>query len=250
MDMKKVFIMKLGSSLADLRAERGDFDDWIKAPLGNYRDILETIDVRTGQAMPDNEEIGGIILTGSHAMVTDRHPWSEDLAHWLPPIVRKGIPVLGICYGHQLLAHALGGEVADNPRGWEFGTVNISFTDQARVDPLVGELFPAISAHVCHTQAVLRLPADARRLAYSERDMNQAFVVGDCAWGIQFHPEFDAAIAQRYIQQCSQLLSREGQDPDALLARCVDTGSGAGILEKFMEIVRRKQEENWRGNRQ
>ena len=138
--------------------------------------------------------VAGVVITGSHDMVTERQPWSEQAAAWLPGLVERGIPTLGICYGHQLLAHALGGEVGDNPNGREFGTVTVDLEAEAADDPLLGGLPARLPVQVCHTQSALTLPAGARRLAHGSRDANQAFVVGEAAWGVQFHPEFDAEV--------------------------------------------------------
>jgi GMP synthase (glutamine-hydrolysing) len=135
-----------------------------------------------------------------------------------------------------LLAYALGGEVGDNPNGREFGTLEIEMTEAAREDELLG-LPDSIKMQLCHTQAVLGLPDGATRLASSKLDPNQAFVVDDQAWAVQFHPEFDAEITRTYIQNYRQELIAEGQDVDGLLAGCHDTAWGRMILKQFAAIV-------------
>lgn len=239
--MKKVIIMKLGYTLASLQKERGDFEDWITAPLGCWQDQLEIFNVRECKDLPDYDRISGVILSGSHAMVTDQTEWSERLAGWLPGLIQREIPVLGICYGHQLLAKALGGKVADNPLGREFGMVSITLTEQAREDRLFGAFCPAIEAFVIHTQSVVRLPVGARRLGSSKRDVNQAFAFGSSAWGIQFHPEFDSEIVRQYIEQSREQLLLEGQDPQTLSDGCANNSSGSRLLQKFLELVMDRQ---------
>src|SRR5688572_21533998 len=83
------------------------------------------------QAPPSREGFAGTIVTGSGAMVTDRHEWSERSAQWLRDAAHDGMPLLGICYGHQLIAHALGGEVDYHPAGREMGTVQLELHPQA-----------------------------------------------------------------------------------------------------------------------
>ena len=84
-----------------------------------------------GEALPDPRSVRAVVVTGSAAMVTSREPWSERTAAWLCETVEVKTPVLGICYGHQLLAHALGGRVEDNPQGRHIGTVDVTLTDAA-----------------------------------------------------------------------------------------------------------------------
>src|SRR3546814_4405831 len=73
-------------------------------------------------------------------MVTERRDWSEATAAWLREAAHAGVPVFGICYGHQLLAHALGGEVGDNPNGRKMGTVAVDLLPAAADDPLFAGL--------------------------------------------------------------------------------------------------------------
>ena len=235
--MRELIILKTGSTLPTLLARKGDFTDWVIAGLDVAPTAVRIVDAQHGDALPAYDDIAGVVITGSHDMVTDRQPWSERAAAWLPGLIKRGIPTLGICYGHQLLAHALGGEVGDNPNGREFGTVTVDLTAEAVDDPLLGGLPARLPVQVCHTQSALRLPAGARRLAYGSRDGNQAFVVGEAAWGVQFHPEFDADVVTSYIEHYAARLRAEGQDPVALSAGCDDTPFGATILRRFGEIV-------------
>ncbi len=237
--MGRIIILKAGTTLPALISRKGDFEDWILAGMGLGRDEAEVIDVQKGERLPAYEGLAGAVITGSHANVTEHHPWSERLASWLPEAVERGMPVLGICYGHQLLAHALGGTVGDNPQGWEFGTVDVHLTPTAQHDELLGHLESPLKVHVTHAQSVLRLPKNARRLGFSIMDENQAFVVGNCAWGIQFHPEYDAEVVEEYIRHYGKMLQRQGQNPDELLRGIVGGHYGTEILRRFSALVRR-----------
>jgi GMP synthase (glutamine-hydrolysing) len=239
--VRQLIILKTGSTLPELLARKGDFTDWIiaglDAGLGAGPAAIRIVDAENGDALPAYDDVAGVVITGSHDMVTDRQPWSERAAAWLPGLVERGIPTLGICYGHQLLAQALGGEVGNNPNGREFGTVDIELTAEAAADPLLGGLPARLAVQVCHTQSALKLPAGARRLAQGDRDANQAFVVGEAAWGVQFHPEFDAEVVTTYIAHYDARLRAEGQDPAALSAGCHDTPVGTMILRRFGQII-------------
>ena len=138
-------IIETGQPVAPMR-RHGSFAHWIRVAAGLERDEAVVVDVARGDALPARAGFAGAIVTGSAAMVTERLDWSESSAGWLRDAAHAGLPLLGICYGHQLIAHALGGEVGDNPRGREMGTVCIELADAAREDPLFAGLparFPA-----------------------------------------------------------------------------------------------------------
>ena len=233
-----LYVIKLGSTLPDLAVRMGDFEDWIIRGMGVAREVVVVVDPTRGEALPDPAEVAGAVLSGSHAMVTGNEPWSERTAVWLCDAVALGVPVLGICYGHQLLAYALGGEVGDNPLGHELGTVTTHLTSDAASDPLLGGLGPTITVHASHAQTVLRLPDGATCLATSAMDRHMAFSLGGSAWGVQFHPEFDAEVGRAYIEAEAAVLAAENQDPVALLASCVDGPVGSTILSRFAALVR------------
>lgn len=239
--MGRIVILKTGSTFPALAAAKGDFEDWILRAMGRPREAHEVFDAVRGEEPPAYEEIAGAVVTGSHANVTEHHPWRERLADWLRGAVREGVPLLGICYGHQLLACALGGEVADNPRGWEFGTTEVHLTREAGGDALLGGLETPLRLQASHTQSVIRLPEKARRLAWSARDENQAFAFGESAWGFQFHPEYDAETAREYIRYSRKPLLRQGQDPERLIAEIEDSGYGKLILRRFADLAGRRE---------
>src|SRR5262249_6607598 len=146
--------------------------------------------------------------------------------------------VLGICYGHQLLAHAFGGTVENNPRGRNIGTVDVRLDADADGDPLFAGLPSVLHVPVSHRQSVTALPAEARLLGAAARDRNHAFALGERAWGVQFHPEFDADIVRGYIEARRAQIDAEGMDADALWREARDSEHGAAILKRFAALVR------------
>ncbi|MDQ0082808.1 GMP synthase (glutamine-hydrolyzing) [Variovorax boronicumulans] len=230
-------IVKLGDTFEALRAQRGDFEHWIADGLDTHALPLLVVDPRRGDALPDPAEVSGAVVTGSHAMVSHREPWSETTAAWLAQLVARDTPVLGICYGHQLLAHALGGEAGDHPQGAEVGTVTVTLDDAAATDQLLHGLPAQFPAHAVHWQSALRLPEGAVRLAGNDHEPVHAFRAGAHAWGVQFHPEFDADVMRGYIDQLAGDLARAGTDPAALREHVVPTDAAAGLLGRFARIV-------------
>jgi GMP synthase (glutamine-hydrolysing) len=190
--------------------------------------------VYEGEELPAPHETDGLVITGSAAMVSEAEPWSERTAVWLRDAVEAGVPILGICFGHQLLAHALGGVVGPNPRGREIGTVSLALTDSAATDPLLGGLPVRIDVHATHLESVLDLPPGAQLLASSDLDPHHAFrMPGRPVWGVQFHPEFSAEVTRGYIVAKRDDMRAEGMDPDRLLAGVRDTPWGGEILTRF-----------------
>jgi GMP synthase (glutamine-hydrolysing) len=235
--MHQLLLIKTGTTLPSLLARQGDFEDWVMAGLGLLPDRVAVADVQAGTALPEPNAVAGVVITGSHAMVTDHDPWSERTAAWLREAVEQHTPVLGICYGHQLLAYALGGKVDDNPRGNETGTVEVYLNEAGSTDRLLGGLANPLRVQVSHQQTMLTLPIGARHLAWSDRDAHQAFVVGDHAWGMQFHPEFNAAAVRAYVEDDRELLRAAGQDPDRINAQVEDTRYGQEILRRFARLT-------------
>ncbi len=122
-------------------------------------------------------------------MVTDRLAWSEKTAQWIRRAHALNLPLLGVCYGHQLIAHALGGVVADNPLGSERGLQLIQIAEQSTA-PLLTAFPRRFSAWLSHRQTVLQPPEGASVLAFSARDACQILRYSDTAYSVQFHPEF------------------------------------------------------------
>ena len=134
---------------------------------------------------------GGLVVLGGSmgAYDDDRSPWLPAVRELLGDAVVAGVPTLGICLGAQLLAVATGGRVERGAAGTEAGVVEVTWHPDAAVDPLVGGLPDPFAAPSMHDDAVVLLPPGAVLLGSSTRYPHQAFRVGTCAWGVQFHPE-------------------------------------------------------------
>jgi GMP synthase (glutamine-hydrolysing) len=231
-------VVKTGTTIAALRERRGDFEHWIAAGMGLAHDAVDVVSPFEGEVLPDAAAPPAVIVTGSPAMVSDREDWSERSAEWLADVVQRGTPVLGICYGHQLLAHGLGGRVGTNPRGREIGTVRVRLLPDAANDPLVGALDDKIAVQQTHSESVLELPPGARRLAENDCDPHQAYAIGERVWGVQFHPEFDVDVIRAYIDARAEALREEGLDPEAIAVAVTETPAGALLLRRFADLLR------------
>jgi GMP synthase (glutamine-hydrolysing) len=237
-----ILILKTGEALAPLKQRRGDFEDWIATGLGLPIASLSVVSAHLGESLPSKSAISGVVVTGSPAMVTERADWSEEAARWLAELVEDdSMPVLGLCYGHQLIAHGLGGEVGSNPRGREMGTVEVtlSLRSENGNTASLGPLFEpgGFPSHMSHVESVLRPPEKARILGRTELDPHSVLQFGPRQWGVQFHPEFDRDIMQGYVEARREILTREGLSPDAMIAGAEETEAITRVLARFAELV-------------
>jgi len=233
-----LLILQTGHPITSMH-RYGSFSHWIRVASGLGRDEAIVVDVEHGEALPSREGFAGVLVTGSAAMVTERLDWSERSADWLREAAQAGLPVLGICYGHQLLAHAFGGEVDYNPKGREIGTVNIELTAAASGDPLFAGLPMQFPVQATHMQSVLKPSADAVVLASNDHDACHALRWGDSTWGVQFHPEFGTAHMRGYINARADDLARAGRHADSLHAAVKATPLARRVLRRFVRHIRR-----------
>ncbi|HLS83189.1 MAG TPA: glutamine amidotransferase [Arenimonas sp.] len=238
--MKPFLILETGRPIAALR-RHGGFGHWIRVAAGLHARQVRHVHVLDGEPLPGHHDWAGVLVTGSGAMVTERLDWSERSADWLRAGAGAGLPVLGICYGHQLLAHALGGKVDDNPRGREMGTVPLRLHPAAAEDPLFAGLPAGMLAQTTHLQTVLEPPPGATVLAESERDGCQAFRWGEAAWGVQFHPEFSTGMMRGYIRGRAEALAREGGCHRTLLTQVRPAPHSRRVLRRFVQLAQRRQ---------
>jgi len=157
---------------------------------------VQTVKPLAGQPLPAHEEIAGAVVMGGPMNVdeVERFPALAAEREWLAEALRRGLPLLGICLGAQLLARALGAGVRAG-EGPEIGFAPVSVSDPG--DPLLGGLAP--STEVLHWHGdVFDLPAGAQPLAASARTGLQAFRAGN-AWGVLFHPEADFALIEAWL---------------------------------------------------
>lgn len=235
--MSGFLIIQTGSTA--LRSIAGDYDRMFLNQLGWGQGDARVVRVHKDEVLPPPTGLRGVMITGSPAMVTDRAPWSERTAAWLRTAVANGTPILGVCYGHQLLAHALGGEAGYNPRGPEAGPVEVMPAPEAADDPLLCILPDSgESCYAIHYQAALRLPRGIAPLAGSAADPHHAVRFAARVWGVQFHPEFTSPVMRGILEAERAALTRAGLDVDARLAACHDSIDAAGrrFLRRFVEI--------------
>lgn len=240
MQASPLVIIQVGTPPEAIRVAHGDLPEWFRHALQLSAQSIEVVRVFEGEALPPPDAGRIAIITGSWAMVTEHLPWSEATAEWIRQAMAISMPLFGVCYGHQLMAQALGGKVDYHPQGCEAGCREIALLPASAHDPLLGMLPPRFVAHLSHLQTITELPAGARVLAYSDHDRHQIVRYGPQAVSVQFHPEFTPAISSALIERRADVIRDDGQDPDAMLSNLRDTPEARSILSDFIRLAQRR----------
>lgn len=163
-----------------------------------------------------------VILGGSPGPLEDeRAPWLPQARALIANALDEQKPILGICLGAQMLTVVAGGKVAEIDAGPEIGLVDLHLTDAGKNDPLLSVLNDIESTHLITQPQALQwhwleaksLPAGSTTLARSAACSNQAFRVGERAWGVQFHPEALGDTAQTWSEEDAKNIAELGLDP-------------------------------------
>lgn len=175
---------------------------------------------RTG-VPADLDNIHGVISLGGPMNVGDNLPWMQPEIDFLKKAHAAQLSIVGICLGHQLIAHALGGQVGpmDKP---ELGFHTVSINPGGQVEPMLAGIPWDCPQYQSHGQEVKQLPPGAQLLASSKACKNQAFKAGLRTYGFQYHFECDKAMIAE-LEKCDKGVSEwahqsqapKGQDPDA-----------------------------------
>ena len=233
-----ISVLVTGDPVPAARARRGSFVDLIRqaAPaFGTHP--WRAHDVRTGGSLPPLAAELAVIITGSALSVTEELPWREAVSAQLRELVAAQVPVLGICFGHQLLAHALGGRVSANPNGREMGS---SPLEVVMDDELLGAR-RSFLVNNTHVDSVLALPPGARVLARTSLEPHAAVRFGPSAWGVQFHPEIDADVLRDYFASRRSILLAEGFDVEASEVALRDAPEAMLLIGRFLELARARR---------
>ena len=199
--MARVLILKMGTTEPVIVEKHGDYESWFRHQLRALGCSVDVCSVFSGSDLPVDTEVDGILLTGSPLSVRDEARWMGEVGQWVIAQASLGTPVLGVCFGHQLLGELLGGRVDENPQGPEWGAVEVDLTEAGRTDPLFHALPSTMWVQASHRDVLVSSSPQLAVLAKNTNTAVQAFGWGASLRGVQFHPELDAVVLRDLLAE-------------------------------------------------
>lgn len=180
----------------------------------------------------------GLIITGSPASVHDFAPWIGELSTLIRKAVSKRIPIYGACFGHQIIALALGGEVTKNPGGWIFGTTKTNVID-ARAHMRAGSL----RQYAAHAEQVTKLPKGAQIILENLDCPIGGFSIGNHVLTTQYHPEMTAGFIADLIEELAEI------KPDHVIKAAReslnDYAENTPVAQSILNFIKKGEPTNW-----
>ena len=228
--MTNVAILKADSVNPSLQNRFGDIDLMMQTMLENVapgRFQFETFDVQSEQFPRDVDKFECYLITGSRSGVYESDLWIAKLLDFIREIYRRDKQMVGICFGHQVIAEALGGEVKRFQGGWSVGL-------QTYLSEVPSEKPYHMSLLACHQDQVLRLPENAKRTLSNSFCVNAGFRIGDQVLTVQPHPEFTPHYLECVLRSMEAKLGDQFESAVASLQQDNDSTHQARLLAEFL----------------
>jgi len=196
----KIGILRTGHSPDGMIETMGNYDTMFERLLDGNDFTYETFSVVDGEFPAGPQDADGWLITGSKHGAYEDHAWIPPLEDLIRSINATGKPLIGVCFGHQIIAQALGGKVEKFEGGWSVGRTEYTLDGQP------------LALNAWHQDQVTQLPESARVVGSSDFCANAMLAYGDNIWTIQPHPEFNPAFVDGLIKTRGK-----GVVPDARL---------------------------------
>ena len=227
--MKNVVIYSNGPGLPEIVKEYGHSSDWIPNIVNNNK-VNFIIKKAYENDFDSDIKADAFILTGSKYSVYNKSPWIEELKKHVKKLIHENNYILGICFGHQILADCLGAEVIKNKLGWELGSYKINLSEKGLQSKLFNGFSKQEIVYESHQDTVINIPSNLDILASSKKS-NQSFSYNDKIYGVQFHPEFSKEVTRKLMDL--RIANGVSVDSDVLL----NAEKSYLVLENFLNII-------------
>jgi GMP synthase-like glutamine amidotransferase len=193
----RIGILQTGDAPEELQQQHGNYSNMFVRLLGqNHADFeFEVYRVLDGQVPDDVNLNDGWLITGSRFSAYGKQPWIPALKDFIREIVDAGLPLVGICFGHQIIAEALGGRVEKSDKGWGLGLDTYTLAPGSPID---GQ--EQITLNIFHQDQIVKLPPGAEIYASSDFCQYAGMVIGDQVLTIQAHPEFQTEFNRQLLE--------------------------------------------------
>lgn len=236
----KIGILATGITPDELLGQYGSYADMFINLLGPVAPEFEfsVYDVREEQFPSGAEACEGWIITGSKCGVYDDLPWMQRLKTLIREIYDADRPMVGICFGHQIVASAFGARVAKFDGGWGVGLHTYRIEGEHR---FVSQGCTAFSINAMHQDQVLELPPQARLFATSEFCQYAGLVYGDRILTLQAHPEFNHDYEQALVSARRGTVIPEPRADQGLATLTEDNPTDSGLVAQWMARFLKRQ---------
>jgi GMP synthase-like glutamine amidotransferase len=197
----RIGILQAGQSPDALKDDMGDYPDFFERLLAGRGLTFRTYHVEVMQFPESVHDCDGWLITGSRHGAYEDHPFIKPLEDFIRRAYAERVPMVGICFGHQIIAQALGGKVEKYQGGWSVGPTDYDFGGEH------------LTLNAWHQDQVTKVPEGAEVIASNEFCENAALVYGDRIFTVQPHPEFPDAFIDGLMRTRGK-----GRVPDALMA--------------------------------
>ena len=160
-----------------------------------------------------------LLIMGGPMSVNDPESWITEELQFVQAAMKAGIPILGICFGSQLLAKAVGGSVSPGPT-FEIGMVPVTLTDEGQTDPVFSQLLSTFQVFQWHGEGIT-LPPEIPSLVASAEFSAQAFRARERCYGLLFHPEMEEEGIQALCRECPDDVKKSGIPSEAIHAQAI-----------------------------
>ena len=174
----KIGILITGHPPEELAAN-GRYDAYFRRLLGEDAFSYQSWSVVDGEMPQSVAEADGWLITGSKHGAYEPHAWIAPLEQFIRDCHAAGVPMIGVCFGHQIIAQAMGGKVEKFGGGWSVGAINYD---------IAGETY---TINAWHQDQVVEVPEGAQVVGSTDFCANAVMLYGDTFWTIQPHPEYD-----------------------------------------------------------